>query len=50
MDVVNIPAVLFLLVVAGLLGALIHGAVVESRHDCFPHDPENCRDTTGETR
>lgn len=46
----SIPAVLFLLVVAGLLGALIHGVVVEARHDCMPHDPQDCRDTTGETR
>jgi len=38
------------LVLGCLVGAMGAMAAVELRHHCFPHDPETCRDATGETR
>jgi hypothetical protein len=26
----------------GILGALIHAAWLENRHDCMPHNPDKC--------
>lgn len=35
---------LLLVYVAGLLfGALLRAWYTESKHDCMPHDPEECR-------
>ena len=46
-DVLIFLAGLALGCLAGATGAM---AAVELRHHCFPHNPETCRDTTGETR
>lgn len=39
--------------IGGLLIAIgwtLNATVTEGRHDCMPHDPDHCRDATGETR
>lgn len=38
------------IVLGTLAGAIGANAAVESRHDCLPHDPDTCRDETGESR